>query len=482
MVISELKSLVERLASNRECEWIEFKHNFHSPEEIGERISALSNSACLSGQPFGYIVFGIEDQTRQIVGTTFKAKSHKVGNQELESWLSLMLNPKIDFESFEFDYSPQVHISLYKIPATTDRPVEFKNTAYVRVNSITQPLSKYPAKAAKIWKNSDRKPLEQIIVKSGLSTSDVMTLLSSETYFIRLRLPYPSTSLNVLDKFKSEKFITENENGYNITELGAILLAKNLEDFDLLGRKSVRVNIYRGKSKVETIREQFFSQGYAIAFDTMIEWIKGQLPSRQIVDSGIREDVTVYPEITIRELCANMLIHQNFSLRGFPMVDIYEDRVEISNAGLPLISADRFIDEYESRNETLSDIMRRMGICEEKGSGMDKAVYGNEKHRLPPLKIILQENRTVVTVFAPRKFSEMSKQEKLQACYQHACLKYVSGETMSNQSLRERLGIDPKNYPMVSRLIRDAQSANLIKDSDPDSGSKRNASYIPYWA
>jgi predicted HTH transcriptional regulator len=75
LLINELKT------NSSENEWIEFKHNFHSCEEIGETISALSNAACIHGQAFGYLVFGIQDKTREVVGTDLKAKSHKKGKR-----------------------------------------------------------------------------------------------------------------------------------------------------------------------------------------------------------------------------------------------------------------------------------------------------------------------------------------------------------------------------------------------------------------
>ena len=164
------------------------------------------------------------------------------------------------------------------------------------------------------------------------------------------------------------------------------------------------------------------------------------------------------------------------------MIEIYSDRVEISNAGLPLISPERFIDEYESRNEALSDLMRRMDFCEEKGSGMDKVIIDNEQYMLPPVKVRVSENRTIVTVFGYKSWSDTTREERLQACYQHACLKYVSNEKMTNQTLRTRFGIDPKNYSMASRLIKDATDAGLIKIENPDVQKRADLSYVPFWA
>ena len=295
-----------------------------------------------------------------------------------------------------------------------------------------------------------------------------------------MTLTFPQDTKGILERFLSENLIVEDEIGYSITELGAILFAKRLSDFDGLKRKMIRVIVYKGKSKIETIREQYFDKGYAIVFEEMLAWINSQLPANEEIGIALRKDVRMYPEIAIRELAANMIIHQDFAEQGFPMIEIYTDRIEFSNPGQPLISVERFIDEYQSRNDSLADIMRRMGICEEKGSGMDKIVTYIELYQLPPVRFQLDETRTSATVFSYRKFADLEKSERVTACYQHACLKYVSNEKMNNQSLRARLGIEDKNYPMASRIIKDTLEAKLIKEENTEGGNRH--SYIPYWA
>ena len=295
-----------------------------------------------------------------------------------------------------------------------------------------------------------------------------------------MHIPLPQDTKGIMERFVSESLIQQDEVGYSITELGALLFAKSLGDFDGLKRKVVRVIVYKGKSKLETIREQVFDKGYATGFESMVSWINSQLPANEEIGQALRKNARMYPEIAIRELVANMLIHQDFAEQGFPMVEIYSDRIEISNPGQPLISVERFIDEYQSRNDSLADIMRRMGICEEKGSGMDKTIFSIELFQLPPLRFQVQESRTTATVFSYRKFADIDKNERVRACYQHACLRYVSNDKMNNQSLRARLGIEDKNYPMASRIIKDALEAKVIKEENPDGGSRHN--YIPYWA
>lgn len=308
----------------------------------------------------------------------------------------------------------------------------------------------------------------------------MFSFLSAEAYFDMMHLPLPQDTNGILDRFLSENLIVKDEVGYGITELGAILFAKRLSDFDGLKRKMVRVIVYKGKNKIDTIREQSFDKGYAIGFKEMVAWINSQLPANEEIGLALRKDTRMYPEIAIRELSANMIIHQDFSEQGFPMIEIYSDRISFSNPGQPLISVERFIDEYQSRNDSFADIMRRIGICEEKGSGMDKAIFSVELYQLPPIRIQLQETRTEATVFAYRKFADLDKSERVMACYQHACLRYVSNEKMNNQSLRGRLGIEDKNYPMASRIIKDALEAKMIKEENADGNKRHN--YVPYWA
>lgn len=476
----ELKNLLDRLVKQpTENEWVEFKKNFHSFDEIGEDISALANGACLNNQPFAYLIFGIEDGTHKIIGTNFEPNTKKKGNEILENWLATRLQPAIDFQIIEFDYSENTHIAIFKIPAAKNTPITFLKKAYVRVGSVTRELHDFADRAAKIWKQ--KTDIEREIIKEGLDAADVLKLLSAETYFDLMKIPAPSTQQGVMDKLLEENLIIKSE-GYSITKLAAILFAKNLKDFDGLERKAVRVIVYKGTNKVETIREQMGSKGYAIGFSALIDWVNGQLPANEEIGKALRKDAKMYPEIAIRELVANALIHQDLAEKGFPMIEIFSDRIEISNPGIPLVNPERFIDGYLSRNDKLADLMRRMGFCEEKGSGLDKVIFYNELYQLPPINVIVTDNRTRVSIFSYKTLNELDKKEKVRACYQHACLKYVSNEKMTNQSLRDRFKIEDRNYSTASRIIKDTLDIDLIKEDNPENKSRKYASYIPFWA
>ena len=478
----QLKNLIlELIRQPRECEWIEFKENNSAPIEIGKRISALSNGACIHNQEYGYLVYGIEDSSHKIVGSSFRCKLEKKGNEELEHWLLQRLNPRIDF-TIQQIIIEEKNVCVLIIPAINNQPVEFTNKAYVRIGSITRGLNEFPEKARKIWKKGDSKIFEKRIALKSVSASDIIELLSTQTYFELLNIPYPSIRNGVLKKFLSEEFIIENKSKYHITNLGAILLAKDLSDFSELKRKAIRAIVYDGNNKLNTIREQIGVRGYAVGFEGLVNWVNSQLPANEVIGNALRNDVRMYPEIAIRELIANTIIHQDFEEKGFPMIEIYSDRIEITNPGLSMITPNRFIDEYLSRNEKLADIMRRFGICEEKGSGIDKVIAVTEHYQLPAPNFFIQQSHTKAIMYSYLSFNEMEKNDKTRACYQHACLKYVTNEKMTNQSLRERFKIESKNAAIVSRIIRDTIEEGLIKDDDPSTKSRKYAKYIPFWA
>lgn len=483
MTVTELKSLLKDLVSHsQETEWLEFKLNFHSNNEIGERISALANGACLSKKQYGYLIFGVEDKTHNIKGTTFKVKTATKGKEELENWLIQRLDPKIDFKTYEFEYSEGIKISMYMIPSAVNRPVKFMNQAYIRIGSYTRLLKDFPEKESKIWNRKDNIKFELQLAKENINADSVVSLLDTQTYFDLLKLPYPSNRQGVIDKFISEHLIIKKSIKYSITNLGAILFAKDLEEFPDLKRKAIRVIVYKHNNKIETVREQIGRKGYVSGYQGLIDWVNSQLPANEEIGKAFRDDKRMYPEIAVRELLANSIIHQDFEEKGFPMVEIFSDRIEITNPGTPLITPERFIDEYQSRNDILADLMRRLGICEEKGSGIDKVIFHNEMYQLPAPDILIQEKHTKVIMYSYKTLNQMDKKDKIRACYQHCCLKYVSNDKMTNQSLRERFKIESKNAAIASRIIKEALKDNVIKEDDPESNSRKYKKYIPFWA
>ena len=479
----EISETLALILGHEESEWVEFKCNNFRPEEIGKNISAISNAARLHDREAGYIVWGIQDQTKTVLGTDFKPRRQKVKSQELENWIATQLEPRIDFKIHELTHEGKP-VVVFSVQPCRDRPVAFRGAEYIRVGSYTKPLRDHPEKERILWAKASQVAFEHDIAMSEVRSNAVLELLDHNSYF-QLQEQAPPSSLEALKRFAKEKFLLRvASDKWHITNLGAILFAKRLEDFESLGRKAVRVIIYRQGDRTETIQETIGAQGYASGFAGLVKYINDKLPRNEQIVKALRRQARMYPEIAIRELVANALIHQDFRMRGVsPLVEIFSDRIEITNPGKPLISTLRFIDEPpQSRNESLARLMRRLNICEERGSGIDKVVFQAELYQLPAPTWTAGPDHTKVVMFAHRNLSDMDKGDKVRACYQHACLQLVSNQIMTNGTLRKRFSIEEHNYSIASRIIADTVQAKLIKPRDPESTSRKHARYVPFWA
>lgn len=480
-----LASLLQELRQlPKETEWVEFKCNNANPEEIGEYISALANSAALEGKANAYLVWGIADGTHDVVGTTFRPTQAKKGNEELENWLIRLLSPRIHFRFVEFQADGKL-VSMVEIPRAAHQPVQFQGVKYIRVGSYRKKLKDFPEKERELWRIFDVTPFEQQVAAERVTASDVLALLDYPTYFKLLTVPLPETRDGILARLADDHMIEACPGGqWNILNLGAILLASDLSKFRHLARKAVRVIEYDGDGRVRTRREHQGHRGYAAGFEGLIEFLKGMLPENEVIGEALRKTVPMYPELAIRELVANVIIHQDFTVSGTgPLVEVFDGRLEITNPGEPLVDTRRFLDTPpRSRNEALASFLRRVGICEERGSGVDKVVFQTELYQLPAPLFEAVGGHTRAVLFAHKSFAEMDKADRTRACYLHACLQFVKRKRMTNTTLRERFGIEEKNRAQVSRVISDAIEAGVVRPYDPESESRRHASYVPYWA
>lgn len=474
--------LAELCREPRETSWLEFKENKADPEGIGEYVSALSNAAALAGRARAYLVWGVRDGDHRVVGTTFDPYDTKVGNEDLVPWLIRLVVPQVGL-TFTPVPSGDVLVWILEIDAARDRPVSFRGREFIRVGSYKKPLRDNPDFERRLWRTFEREVFETGVAADRITSDDVLRLIDYPTYFSLLDLPLPESRSEILTRLEADRLVTRSAVGWAVTNLGAVLFGRNLSDFDSVKRKYVRVIQYRGTSRVETIREQEGTRGYASGFEGLIAFIDGLLPRNEVIGQALRDDRPLYPQLAIRELVANMLIHQDFSITGTgPTVEIFDDRMEITNPGAPIIDALRFVDHPpRSRNEALASMMRRAHICEERGTGWDKVASQTEVYQLPAPYIEVTGDYTKAVLLAPRSLTRMDRRDRVRAVYLHACLRHVSGERTTNSSVRARFGISSSNSPQASRLLGEATDAGLIALYDPDAGY-RSRQYVPFWA
>lgn len=482
--IDSLQRLVKELISlPREAACVEFKTNWDDPDDIGQYISALSNAAALHQRAKAYMVWGIEDETHAIVGTSFSPAHAKNGNEELENWLLRLLSPRIDFAFYSIEMEGKCVVIL-EIDRASHNPVSFSGTEYIRIGSYKKKLKEFPEKERALWRVFDTTPFEELPAVEEASESDILQLIDYPAYFDLLGIPLPDNRKGIFDRLQKEDIIfSANHGTWHISNLGAVLFAKNIDLFKNIKRKAVRVIVYKDKTRRETIREQMGAKGYANGFEGLIQFVNSLLPRNEVLGAALRKEVPMYPEIAVRELVANAIIHQDFHVKGTgPMIEIFSDRMEITNPGLPLVEPDRFLDSPPiSRNETIASLMRRIGICEERGSGIEKVVQATEEYQLPAPLFSKTDKHTRVVLFGAKPYGDMSTEDKIRACYLHACLRYKQHEFMTNTSLRERFQVEKQNSAIVSRVIKQTLDSGLIKVVDEDAGTKARK-YVPHWA
>ena len=447
-------------------------------DRLVEHLCALAN---LAGG--GFLVFGIESTTAQPVGLPPDAIQAILGR--LTNLGRDGVEPPIALDHVVVAWQTQPLLVVH-IPEQASKPVHRRGqtieATWVRSGGTTRKASRQEVGEMLMTSRTPR--WEQFRASGVLTTAEILDQLDVAGICKLLGRPMPPTPAEVLRWLVDENMVQpDGDHGY-ITNFGAMAAARDLRQLDSLDRKRVRLIRYRGLNKVETIDEIVGQKGYAIGFEGLISHLKRALPHSEVIREALRVEVSVFPEIALRELIANALIHQDFTMTGSgPMIEVFDDRIEFTSPGglLPGKSVDRLIGATpESRNEILAAAFRRYRICEERGTGFQKIVSAVELYGLPPVAFAAAANSFKVTLYAPRAFADMSPKERIEACYQHSVLKFLSSSAMTNRTLRERLKMNDKQRNQVTNLIADAVKAGRIKRSDPEAG-KKFAEYVPYW-
>lgn len=454
-----------------------------SPNKIklSKHLSAFANY--IGG---GFLVFGVKNDGVSFVEIT--RQNAEVIISKLAHIAKDCLSPNVSIDHSIVDYHGTPLLFIY-INESLIKPVYLKSgtleDSFVRNGGLTQQSSRHDIGGLML--NSKTPNFEELHASTFItSQNEIINLLDYRTICSLLNRPMPTDVDEVIGWMIHEKMVEKSNDGLYITNFGALSAAYNLHQFEGISRKTIRLIKYKGNNKLETEKEPSFSKGYAVGFESLIEFVTALLPSSEIIQNALRTTTSIYPQIALRELIANALIHQDFQIRGAgPMIEIFDDRIEISNPGKlhPSKTIDRLIGTTPlSRNENLAAAFRRYNICEERGSGFEKAVAAVELFGLPPLKFEDLNGFFKVTMFSPKTFAELSPAERVEAAYQHSILKHYSSSVMTNFSLRERFKMPEKQRSQISIVIREALAQQKIKPKDPQNASTKFAEYVPFWA
>ncbi len=234
-----------------EGEYYEFKKSYLESEKFGRSISALSNSAALCDQKYGYIIFGIDDTTHEIIGTHFDSASEKAkGNMDLVPWLEKGLIPKINVVYRDL-FIGDKRLFVVIIDAAKERPTRFYGNGYIRIQSYNQPLAEYGNKEKELWKKLTLTPFEEDTALQNCSSDEVLSYIDYPAFFTLLNLPLPETKDGILKRLVMERVITPNGVTYNILNIGALLFGRDLKTISSVSRKTVRIILYERDDRID---------------------------------------------------------------------------------------------------------------------------------------------------------------------------------------------------------------------------------------
>jgi ATP-dependent DNA helicase RecG len=453
----KLPALLERLRKLPEFEWIEFKESNYNPQVTGEYISALANSACYHRKDKAYLVFGIENETHKIVGTKFKPKEKKVGNEELENWLITQLNPRIDFEIHEFqvDGKPVV---LFEIGAAANTPVEFRGEAFIRVGSYKKKLSAHPEKARKIWTYQPGFDwTAQIIQEASLNHLEPLAIEKARQEF---KKKHPTLAEDV-DTWDDLVFLNKAKITIDgaITRAALILLGK--DEFSHLLQPAVPQITWVLKDEHNTgIDYHHFGLPFILEVGNVLNKIRNLNYRYMPYGTLFPNEVPQYDPWVIREALHNCIAHQDYRLRGRINVVEKPNRLIFSNLGGFIPGSVEAVIEKDSppevyRNPFLAAAMVNLDMIDTMGNGIKK-MFLQQRSRFFPLPDfdLSQEERTVVTIFG----------EIIDKNYTQLLINF------SGLSLRDVMMLDKvqKNKPLEEKEYRRLKSLELIEGISPD--------------
>lgn len=398
MTNTELIELIDELrALPKENEWVEFKKGTATTnDKIGQYISAISNAACINNQSFGYFIFGIDDNTHEVIGTNFKLKNKKEGNQELELYLRQYLHPSVRFEHFVCQYNT-FRVEIFRIPAAAGEPTNFKNYPYIRFDSSLTDLKKYPHFLRAIY-NSQTDWSAQIVEKATIDNLDQKAIkLAREKYKEKNT---NATFYDEIDNWTDKTFLDKLKITIDgkITNTAIILLGKpETAHFISPAVAQITWKLDTEEKAYEHFGMPLFSEINAIL--SKIRNVKYKFfPDNQLVAT----EVMKYDTEVILEALNNCIAHQDYSRHSRILLTEQINKLIFSSEGSffegaaeDYTAGDKTPKKY--RNKWLAEAMVNLNMIDSLGYGIHK-MYKSQRKRYFPLPDYTKSTRDNVVL------------------------------------------------------------------------------------
>lgn len=399
--------LVDRLrAMTTETEWLEFKHNRCTPAQLGEYLSALANSACLMGEPFGYLIFGIDDQSHDVVGTNFDPYRTKgKGNQDLLQWLAAGLHPSTEFDQ-SVVHHPAGRVVVFRVNPAEDQPVSFYGKAFVRIGASKTSLDGHPAKARAIWANGldwTEEPCE----RASLGDLDPVAIRMVRKRFLSEHAERTDEVGQWDDRtlLNKAKLLQQG----TVTNAAVILLGRP-EASNLVSPMEAQIAWALRDHLNESLDHAHIYPPFVFAVDRLLKRIRNLTVRVLPRGTMVQKRVPQYDPWVIREALHNCIAHQDYLLRGQIVVVEQPHQVSLTNAGeFRPRTIETVIRENAPRrryrNRFLVNAMAELGLVDREGGGI-KRMFDRQRKRGFPMPDYDLSTRDAVTVHISGKITD----------------------------------------------------------------------------
>lgn len=405
MSSSQHVELVDRLRGMpTENEWLEFKRNRCTPSQLGKSLSALANSSCVVGAPVGYLVFGIDDESHDVVGTGFDPHRTK-GNQGLLHWLSDGLHPRTGFDHLAVDH-PGGRVVVFRVSPAKDQPVSFCGEAFVRIGRSKTSLDNHPAKARAIWSNGSDW-CAQSCEQASLVDLDPAAIGMVRDRFLAKR----SERAGEIREWDDQKLLTKVQllRDGSVTNAAVILLGRP-EASSLVSPVRTEITWSHRDHVGDSLDHGDIRPPFVFAGDRVLERIRSLTPRVHPGGTMPHDAVLRCDPWVIREALCNCIAHQDYSLLGRIVVVEWPDHVSLSNRGdFEPGDIETVIQENAPRqrhkNPFLVNAMAKLGLINMEGGGI-KRMFDRQSERCLPMPAYDLSDPDAVTVRIPKYITD----------------------------------------------------------------------------
>ncbi len=374
------ESVVQSLIQyNAEEEWFEFKENWFEHHAIGEYISAISNAAALRGKESGYFIWGVNNETHEIVGTTVNYQKD-YNKEPFQHYLARLLKPDLYFSFNEIEVQGK-RVVVLDIPAAKTIPTSFDGIRYIRIGSSKEKINKYPEREAQLFN----------VLTNGLPTIETVESEYQDLTFVRLFTYYAGRGITLRQEtFEKNLGLRTKDGKYN-------MMAQLLSDDCHM---PIRISIFRGETKAAplfSVRE-FGNTCILLALDKILEYsdVINLIQTDERNRIMERKEVSLFNADAYREAVINAFVHNKWIDGNAPMITVFSNRIEILSRGTlaPEQTIEGFfLGESIPVNRKLSDLFLQLHISERSGRGVPKIteMYGRDAFEF-------RENSIVVTL------------------------------------------------------------------------------------